>query len=71
MLRYRDNLRPRTRAAILATVTATYDRIADEYARALRPDPRIGARVEAALGDVRSVINVGAGPGSYEPATTA
>jgi SAM-dependent methyltransferase len=32
-----------------------------------RTEPRIGARVWAALGDARSVLNVGAGTGSYEP----
>jgi len=31
-------------------------------------DPRITAAIEAALGDARSVVNVGAGTGSYEPA---
>lgn len=30
-------------------------------------EPRIGARIDAALGDARSVLNVGAGTGSYEP----
>jgi hypothetical protein len=32
-----------------------------------QPDPRIAALVHAALGDARTVINVGAGAGSYEP----
>lgn len=32
-----------------------------------RPEPRIAARIAAALGDARSVVNVGAGAGSYEP----
>jgi SAM-dependent methyltransferase len=32
-----------------------------------RPEPRIAAQLEAALGDARTVINVGAGTGSYEP----
>src|SRR4030095_5365434 len=31
-------------------------------------DPRIAAQVWAALGDARTVLNVGAGTGSYEPA---
>ncbi len=35
-----------------------------------RPDPRIGAQIAAALGGCRSVINVGAGAGAYEPAQT-
>jgi SAM-dependent methyltransferase len=37
------------------------------YARQRRADPRIAARIEAALGDARTVVNVGAGAGSYEP----
>ncbi len=38
------------------------------YARHRRADPRIAARIHAALGDARTVLNVGAGTGSYEPA---
>lgn len=45
-----------------------YDRHGITYARHRRADPRIEARVHAALGDARSVLNVGAGAGSYEPA---
>jgi SAM-dependent methyltransferase len=37
------------------------------YAQVRRTDPRIAARVHAALGDARTVLNVGAGAGSYEP----
>jgi SAM-dependent methyltransferase len=33
-----------------------------------REDPRIAARIHAALGDARTVVNVGAGTGAYEPA---
>ena len=44
-----------------------YDRIGAGYARRRRPDPRIAAQILAALGDARSVVNVGAGTGSYEP----
>jgi len=32
-----------------------------------QPDPRIAAQIEAALGSARTVLNVGAGTGSYEP----
>ncbi len=32
------------------------------------PDPRIAAAIHAALGDAKTVLNVGAGAGSYEPA---
>lgn len=45
-----------------------YDRIGRGYRQVRRPDPRIAARIQDALGDARSVLNVGAGPGSYEPA---
>jgi SAM-dependent methyltransferase len=44
-----------------------YDRIGSGYARTRRPDPRIAAAVDAALGDARTVVNVGAGTGNYEP----
>lgn len=37
------------------------------YAHHRRADPRIAARIHAALGDARTVLNVGAGTGSYEP----
>jgi SAM-dependent methyltransferase len=45
-----------------------YDAIGLDYANLRRPDPRIAAAIEDALGDARSVVNVGAGAGSYEPA---
>ena len=45
-----------------------YERIGGTYARHRREDPRIAARIHAALGDARTVLNVGAGSGSYEPA---
>jgi SAM-dependent methyltransferase len=45
-----------------------YDRMGLGYSAVRRPDPRIAAQIEAALGDARSVLNVGAGAGSYEPA---
>jgi ubiquinone/menaquinone biosynthesis C-methylase UbiE len=44
-----------------------YDRHGRTYARHRRPDPRIAARIHAALGQARTVLNVGAGTGSYEP----
>jgi hypothetical protein len=46
----------------------TYDRTGVGYASVRHADPRIGARVEAALGGAGTVVNVGAGTGSYEPA---
>jgi SAM-dependent methyltransferase len=45
-----------------------YDRIGRGYATTRRPDPRIAAAIVAALGDARTVLNVGAGAGAYEPA---
>jgi SAM-dependent methyltransferase len=44
-----------------------YDRHGAGYAAHRRPDPRIAARIHRALGKARTVLNVGAGSGSYEP----
>ena len=49
---------------------AVYDRIGVTYAETRRPDPRIDAAIRRALGGARSVVNVGAGSGSYEPPET-
>jgi SAM-dependent methyltransferase len=46
---------------------ATYDRIGVGYSAHRRGDPRIAARIGEAVGEARSVVNVGAGAGSYEP----
>jgi SAM-dependent methyltransferase len=46
---------------------APYDRLGRGYSRVRRPDPRIAAQIDAALGEARTVLNVGAGTGSYEP----
>ena len=45
-----------------------YQKIGKGYARFRQPEPRIAAQIHAALGDARTVLNVGAGAGSYEPA---
>jgi len=45
-----------------------YDTIGTGYTVTRRTEPRIAAQVWAALGDARTVLNVGAGAGSYEPA---
>lgn len=47
---------------------AIYDRIGINYAELRKPDPRIAAVIDQALGSARTVLNVGAGAGSYEPA---
>src|SRR5919198_1530947 len=44
-----------------------YEHHGRTYARHRRSDPRIAARIHTALGDARTVLNVGAGAGSYEP----
>lgn len=44
-----------------------YDRIGRGYGKFRRGDPRIAARIDEVLGDAQSVLNVGAGAGSYEP----
>ena len=46
---------------------ARYDAIGHGYAANRREDPELRARIWAALGDSRTVVNVGAGAGSYEP----
>jgi SAM-dependent methyltransferase len=44
-----------------------YDTIGFGYRGTRRTEPRIAARIWAALGDADTVVNVGAGTGSYEP----
>jgi SAM-dependent methyltransferase len=47
-----------------------YDRIGRTYRATRRPDPRIAAQLSAALTGMTSIVNVGAGTGSYEPPET-
>lgn len=44
-----------------------YDSIGCRYGERRRADPRIATRIHEALGGCRSLLNVGAGAGSYEP----
>lgn len=44
-----------------------YDSIGHGYRKRRQPDPRIAAYIQRALGNAASVVNVGAGAGSYEP----
>jgi SAM-dependent methyltransferase len=44
-----------------------YDAIGTTYSTTRREDPRIAALIHEALGEARTVVNVGAGTGSYEP----
>ncbi|MEL6545650.1 MAG: methyltransferase domain-containing protein [Myxococcota bacterium] len=47
--------------------TTNYDEAAPSYATHRRPDPRIARELRHAIGDAKSVVNVGAGMGAYEP----
>lgn len=47
---------------------ARYDTIGHGYARYRREDARIRQRIRESLGGARTLANVGAGTGSYEPA---
>lgn len=49
------------------TTPPRYDRIGQGYAYTRKEDPRIAERIHRALGAARTVVNVGAGTGSYEP----
>lgn len=48
-------------------MTGDYDVIGVNYAELRKPDRRIAAVIADSLGSSRSVLNVGAGTGSYEP----
>jgi ubiquinone/menaquinone biosynthesis C-methylase UbiE len=48
-------------------MAARYDAIGRTYTATRGTEPRIAARIWDALGDARTVVNVGAGTGSYEP----
>ena len=44
-----------------------YDSIGQNYSATRREDPFIRQQIHSALGEARTVVNVGAGAGSYEP----
>jgi SAM-dependent methyltransferase len=44
-----------------------YDEIGRTYTATRREDPRVAATIHGCLGDGRTLLNVGAGTGSYEP----
>jgi SAM-dependent methyltransferase len=48
-------------------MAARYDAIGQTYTATRQTEPRIATRIWAALGDARTVVNVGAGTGNYEP----
>jgi SAM-dependent methyltransferase len=51
-----------------SAMSAKYDRIGINYAELRKPDRRIAGIIESALGSAHTILNVGAGTGSYEPA---
>ncbi|HEY7106466.1 MAG TPA: class I SAM-dependent methyltransferase [Acidimicrobiia bacterium] len=52
-------------------VDPAYDVIGRDYAARRRPDERVAAAIHRALGAARTLVNVGAGSGSYEPTDRA
>jgi SAM-dependent methyltransferase len=46
---------------------ASYDTIGINYSDLRKPDPRIASAIDKALGSAKTILNVGAGAGSYEP----
>jgi len=52
---------------ICAVMNTLYDTIGLNYSNLRKPDTRIAQTIESALGDAKTVLNVGAGAGSYEP----
>jgi SAM-dependent methyltransferase len=48
-------------------VETLYDTIGTHYGNYRRPDPRITAALNAEFGQAASIVNIGAGVGSYEP----
>lgn len=48
-------------------MSASYDTIGANYSDLRKPDTRIENLISEALGDAKTVLNVGAGAGSYEP----
>lgn len=46
---------------------ADYARIGEDYRRYRQPEPAFARAIGKALGDARTVLNIGAGAGSYEP----
>ncbi len=48
-------------------MTQIYDQIGEGYHNLRKPDPRIARNIIHALGEAETLVNVGAGAGSYEP----
>lgn len=52
---------------LLSAMNKLYDTIGLNYANLRKPDPIIARQIDSALGNAKTVLNVGAGAGSYEP----
>ena len=52
---------------MIRSATSQYDVIGRTYGGYRRADPRIARIINTALGGANSIVNVGAGAGSYEP----
>lgn len=61
------SLFPDPRYSVRVSLRVDYEAAGGGYAGQRRTDPRIEARVHRALGSAWTVVNVGAGTGSYEP----
>jgi len=59
--------RPETEAIRDDQMAQLYDEIGVGYRNSRRPDPRIATVIRDALGQADTLVNVGAGAGSYEP----
>src|SRR5207237_5734884 len=59
---------PSMRMPPASTSLDRYDTIGVGYRSNRRPDPRVAAHIDAALGDAERILDIGAGTGSYEPA---
>jgi len=51
----------------METPRPRYDWLGTTYTATRREDPELAAQIHSALGDGRTLLNVGAGAGSYEP----
>ena len=52
---------------VLGSMRTSYDTIGVNYSDLRKPDPRIEPMIGRSLGSAKTVLNVGAGAGSYEP----
>ncbi|MBS1517851.1 MAG: class I SAM-dependent methyltransferase [Bacteroidetes bacterium] len=52
---------------IITNKATDYDRTGQNYSGYRKSDPRIAEYVSRALGNAKTILNVGAGAGSYEP----